>query len=186
MDLTNNQPLSTAEIQQVQAITNSGQLYYDYNDLIERARNYAYLCCRHRTTKPAAFRQLLRLPESVTITPGFICEFGFNLTIGEGTQIGANCKVIDCNYVTIGPHCVLGANVGLYTSNHAFDATKRAQHYCFELPVTIGANCTIGANSVLVPGASVPENTTIMPGSVVVGKLPQPGTYAGAPAQLVE
>lgn len=211
MDLANNQPLTAAQIEQVKAITNTGKLYYDYSDLIERARNWAYLVCRtynaanlnypaktptqspttplavpDKAAAKKALEQLLGAwGQNTTIAAKFICEFGFNLFLGANVVIKAGVSVIDCNEITIGAGTIIGENCGIYTSNHAFDATARKNHYCFELPISVGKNCRIGANCVLCPGSSVPDNTIIQPGSVVVGNLPESGVYAGVPAKKI-
>lgn len=46
MDLSEHSALTNFEIEYVKQITNSGELYYDYDPLISKARNHAYFECR--------------------------------------------------------------------------------------------------------------------------------------------
>ena len=46
MDLNRRHKLTKEETEHVKKITNSGRLYYDYDPLIESARNFAYETCR--------------------------------------------------------------------------------------------------------------------------------------------
>lgn len=181
MDLTQRHPLTLAEQNQVRALTNSGNLYYDYTPLIERARNYAYYCCRTQQNLMAQLGNLVPTPlgqlfaktgVTLNILPGFICEFGFNLYWGDQVQVGRQLKIIDCAPVTIGNRVVIGHQVGLYTSNHAEDPTLRAQHWCQELPITVGDDVWLGDQVTVRPGVTIGPRTCVLAGSVVIQDLP--------------
>ena len=184
------QRLTTAEIEHVKAITNTGELYYDYDPLIEQARNYAYAACRQFNqaylTQEPHYEWLQALfatcGTNFTVGYGFITEFGFNLHIGNNFHAGKNLKIIDCNRVVIGDNVTLGNNVGIYTSNHAFDAEKRAQHWCSELPITIGDNTIIETGCTIVPGTAIGSNCLIKAGSVVRATIADNTIVSGVPA----
>lgn len=184
--------LSPAEIEHVKAITNSGELYYDYDPLIEAARNYAYSRCRSfnsRFLKQGELdQQILRelfaeTGTNLQIEFGFITEFGFNLHIGNNFRAGKNLKIIDCNQICIGDNVILGDNVGLYTSNHAFDSQKRADHWCSELPIEIGTNSILESNVVVTPGTKIGHDCLVKAGSIVVKDVADGAIVSGDPAQ---
>ena len=106
--------------------------------------------------------------ENAQVSKGFITEFGFDLYIGNNFIAGHNLKMIDCNVVTIGNNITVGEEVEIYTSNHAFDVSKRAQHWCSESPVTIGNNVVIGNDVTILPGVTIGNNSWIKTSSVVV------------------
>lgn len=190
MDLSRRRELTPREIEHVKGITNSGELYYDYDPLIECARNHAYEVCRRFDRNEAGtdeLRRLLkRLGRNPEIDDGFITEFGFNLSIGDDFRAGRNLKVIDCNEIEIGDNVVIGDNVGIYTSSHARDPKLRAGHWCSEQPVRIGSGVVIDGNCVVLPGAVIEDDVWIRPGSVVRGRIEAGSVCAGTPAGKVE
>lgn len=73
--------------------------------------------------------------------------------------------------VYLGKGCYIAPNVGIITSNHVpgEPALKRAGR-----DVRIGVRCWIGMNSVLLPGCSLADGTTVGAGAVL-----KAGHYAG-------
>lgn len=103
MNLNRRHKLTKEETERVKKITNSGRLYYDYDPLIESARNFAYETCRRYNRHEACIDELRSLFEKLgknpSIADGFITEFGFNLSIGDDFDAGCGLKIIDCNEV---------------------------------------------------------------------------------------
>ena len=189
-----HQALTAAEIEHVKQITNTGELYYDYDPLIEQARNHAFYVCRQFNQTFAANRQgemqLMAdlfgdLGSHAEIGKGFITEFGFNLHVGDYFYAGQNLKVIDCNVIKIGDYVQIGDNCGIYTSNHAFDPQKRADHWCSEHPITIGNRVSVGNDVTILPNITIGDNTVVQSGSVVTHDLPANVVAAGAPCEIV-
>ncbi|HJD09512.1 MAG TPA: sugar O-acetyltransferase [Candidatus Ligilactobacillus faecavium] len=190
-----HQALTAAEIEHVKQITNTGELYYDYDPLIEQARNHAFYVCRQFNQTFAANRQgemqLMAdlfgdLGSYAEIGKGFITEFGFNLHVGDYFYAGQNLKVIDCNVIKIGDYVTIGDNCGIYTSNHAFDPQKRADHWCSDHPITIGNRVSVGNDVTILPNITIGDNTVVQSGSVVTHDLPANVVAAGAPCTVIE
>ena len=190
-----HQALTAAEIEHVKKITNTGELYYDYDPLIEQARNHAFYVCRQFNQTFAANRQgemqLMAdlfgdLGSYAEIGKGFITEFGFNLHVGDYFYAGQNLKVIDCNVIKIGDYVTIGDNCGIYTSNHAFDPQKRADHWCSDHPITIGNRVSVGNDVTILPNITIGDNTVVQSGSVVTHDLPANVVAAGAPCTVIE
>ena len=191
MNLNEHKELTKIEIATVKEITNSGKLYYDYNPLISKARNHAYFECRKYDNSLRNGREdiyILRnllaiLGHHANVNIGFICEFGFNLVIGNYFSAGRDLKVIDCNRVEIGNNVSIGAQVGIYTSNHAENPELRAMHWCSEQPVIIADNVIIEDNVIVTPGVTIGEGTIIKAGSVVTHNIPANVIGAGNPCE---
>ena len=190
-----HQALTAAEIEHVKKITNTGELYYDYDPLIEQARNHAFYVCRQFNQTFATNRQgemqLMAdlfgdLGSYAEIGKGFITEFGFNLHVGDHFYTGQNLKVIDCNVIQIGNYVQIGDNCGIYTSNHAFDPQKRADHWCSDHPITIGSHVSIGNDVTILPDITIGDNTVIRSGSVVTHDLPANVVAVGAPCTMIK
>jgi acetyltransferase-like isoleucine patch superfamily enzyme len=90
---------------------------------------------------------------------------------------------IDCaGGIRIGAHTtVAGVRSTILTHQIETEASRQTA-----LPVSIGSHCLLGSNVCVTPGASIPDNSVVAMGAVVVGALGEPGMlYAGVPARPV-
>ena len=130
--------------------------------------------------------QLFRsVGEDVWIEPDFRCEFGKNISIGDQVYINFGCIILDCAPVSIGSHCLLGPNIGIYPVNHAIDPEERAAGGCQGKPVHIGENVWLGGDVTILPGVTIGEGTTIGAGSVVTKDIPAGVVAAGNPCRVL-
>ena len=72
--------------------------------------------------------------------------------------------------VSIGDNTIMGPGVYIYDHDHVFDSNNgvRRNEYV-AAPITIGKNCWIGANTVILRGTTIGDNCLIAAGSVVKG-----------------
>jgi acetyltransferase-like isoleucine patch superfamily enzyme len=133
-------------------------------------------------------------------------ELAPNLQLGTGTSIAAFSKFKatrgplvtgqTCSFDTgcfvsagpggliIGDNLVCGANVVIIASNYRYerlDVTFDKQGRT-SIGIRIGNNVHIGANSVIVDGASLGDNCTVAPNSLVTRKFPADSVVIGVPA----
>lgn len=96
-----------------------------------------------------------------------------------GTYFQAyNAKIIIQKGTFIAP------NVGLITSNH--DVNQLEEHLAGK-NITIGKNCWIGMNSVILPGVTLGDHTIVGAGSVVTKSFAEGNcVIAGNPARIVK
>lgn len=94
-----------------------------------------------------------------------------SIRIGKNATIGANCKIVDNDFHPLDPE---QRRLGL---NERF--TKRAE-------ITIGDNCFIGMNCIILKGTTLGNNVVVGAGSVVHGKFPDNCVIAGNPAKIVK
>lgn len=94
-----------------------------------------------------------------------------SIRIGKNATIGANCKIIDNDF-------------------HPLDPEKRNQNlneqYTIRKPITIGDNCFIGMNSIILKGTTLGNNVVVGAGSVVHGQFPDNCIIAGNPAKIIK
>lgn len=108
----------------------------------------------------------------------------------DGLIYGDNLHVMEGCIIDPG-HCWLiriGNNVTLAPRVHvlAHDAsTKNALGYTKLNTVKIGNNVFVGAGTIIMPGAEIPDNSVIGAGSVVTKKLEKSGVYVGTPCQYL-
>ena len=115
----------------------------------------------------------------VWIEAPFFCDYGSNISIGDGTFINVNCMFLDDNKITIGKNGLIAPYVQIYTASHPIKASERiiraddkASYSTLTKPVTIGDNVWIGGNSIIFPGVTIGDNVTIGGGSVVTSDIP--------------
>ncbi len=119
----------------------------------------------------------------VAIRPPFYCDYGYNITVGNGVFMNFNCVILDVVEVTIGDQTQIGPGVQILTADHPRDPKERAQGLEFGRPIHIGRNVWIGGGALLMPGVTVGDNALIGAGSVVTRDVPPNATVMGNPAR---
>lgn len=119
------------------------------------------------------------------VNPSFRVEFGRNIQVGADFYANYDCTLLDGAPITIGDYVLFGPKVGLYTSNHLFDATERELGGCIAKPITIGSRCWLAASVTVLPGVTIGANTIIGAGSVVTHDIAANVIAAGNPCQVI-
>ena len=171
-------------------------LWYDANydkELLELRLKAEDLCFDLNNTRPkdvekrnAILKELIPdMGEDCVILSPFVTDYGCYTKIGEGTVINHNAYLMDGNGITIGKHCFIGPNCGMYTAVHATVAEERNQGLEKALPITIGDNCWFGGDVTVLPGVTIGNDTIIGAGSVVTKDIPDHVIAAGNPCRVL-
>lgn len=171
-------------------------LWYDANfdqDLLKEREEAEALYFQFNQTSPKDAKkkeELLKelLPnreENVDILPPFYTDYGYNCRIGEGTFINHNAYLMDGVPVTIGKHCFIGPNCGMYTANHPLNVEERNQGLELAQPITVGDNVWIGADVTILPGVTIGEGSVIGAKSLVNKDIPANVIAVGNPCRVV-
>jgi maltose O-acetyltransferase len=121
----------------------------------------------------------------VWLQPPFFCDYGTNITLGEGVFFNFNCVVLDVMNVSIGDHTLFGPAVQIYTAMHPIDATERRSKLEFARPVSIGADVWVGGAAVICPGVTIGDRAVVGASSVVTKAIPAGVFAAGNPCRVV-
>ena len=98
---------------------------------------------------------------------------GGKLSLGRMVGINRNSMIMCHDKVSIGDNTIMGPGVYIYDHDHVFDSTDgvRRNEYV-TAPISIGKNCWIGANTVILRGTTIGDNCLIAAGCVVKGNYP--------------
>lgn len=123
--------------------------------------------------------------EKVYIEPPFFCDYGAHIHAGNDLYMNFGCVILDCAEVHFGESVMCGPNVQIYTATHPLDAALRASGAELAKPIRIGNRVWIGGSSVICPGVTIGDNTTIGAGSVVTRSVPANVFAAGNPCRVI-
>jgi len=119
------------------------------------------------------------------IEPPFLCDYGFNISIGRDSFINYNGIILDVSPVRIGDEVRIATGVQLLTAEHPIDPVERRSGVENSRPITIDDGVWLGGGVIVCPGVTVGENSVVGAGSVVTRDVP-PGVVAfGNPCRVV-
>lgn len=119
----------------------------------------------------------------VNVRPPFFCDYGFNITLGDGVFMNFNCTILDICPVTIGDLTQIGPGVQILAADHPRDPAQRRVMLESGKPIRIGANVWIGAGALILPGVTIGDDAIVGAGSIVTRDVPAGVTVAGNPAR---
>ena len=76
--------------------------------------------------------------QDVCLCPGFMCDSGKNIHVGDQFLANYNVTILDIMPVHIGDYVMIGPNTLITTVNHPITPMGRRQHLGIGKPVTIG------------------------------------------------
>lgn len=119
------------------------------------------------------------------IEPPFHCDYGYNIICGDNVYFNVNCVVLDCAPIKIGSNVFFAPGVQLYTANHPLEAELR-KTLENALSISIGNDCWIGGNSIILPGITIGNGCVIGAGSVLTKDIPDNSLAVGNPAKVIK
>lgn len=174
----------------------AGELYdANYNKDLENEREQAKdLCYEFNNLKPSnrekqneiLKRILGKTKEIFRIEQPFMCDYGYNIEIGENFYSNHNLIILDANKVIFGDNVFIAPNCGFYTAGHPIDYEIRNKGLEYAKPIKVGNNVWIGGNVVVLPGVTIGDNVVIGAGSVVNKDIPSDSVAVGNPCKVIK
>lgn len=115
-------------------------------------------------------------------------RLGKNVVIRPGVMLFGDPRSEKIS-ITIEDDVLIGSGVHFYVSNHSFGNPNLPIYYQgHDNPksIVISKGCWIGANSIILPGVEIGENTVIGAGSIVTKSFPKGVIVAGNPAKYLK
>jgi acetyltransferase-like isoleucine patch superfamily enzyme len=94
--------------------------------------------------------------------------------------------LLDDGLITIGDRVMFGPSVSIFAATHETEVQSRRDNIEFARAVTIGNDCWVGGNVVILPGVVIGNGCTIGAGSVVTKSIPAYSVAIGSPAKVVK
>jgi acetyltransferase-like isoleucine patch superfamily enzyme len=91
------------------------------------------------------------------------------LTIGENTFFNNYCSINCLGTIEIGNNTLFGEGVKIYDPNHVFNKQdKLIENQGFSIgSISIGSNCWIGSNSIILNNVQIGDNVVIGAGCII-------------------
>jgi maltose O-acetyltransferase len=145
-------------------------------------RESARLACAKFNAHPSKgnMKHITRLFSSfgsVILEPGFQCDYGINIEMGENVYANFQCVFLDAAPIIIGNNVLFGPGVHLYTVNHPKDITLRRKGDCFAESIIIGDDVWIGGGAKILPGVSIGSGAIIGANAVVTKDVKENSIY---------
>lgn len=141
---------------------------------------------QNETERKKLFRELFaKTGNDFFIENTFICDYGFNIFLGENAYANFNCIFLDAAPIYIGKNVMLAPAVKLFTSTHPIEHDLRNSGIEFAKSITIGDNVWIGGGAIINPGVTIGKNSVIGSGSVVTKNIPANVVAAGNPCKVI-
>ena len=162
-------------------------------EVVDRKLRAVFGCRRFAAADPADFaeqeaaiKELFgSTGEHVYVQPGFSCDNGKNIFVGEDFLANYGVTILDIAPVHIGDYCLIGPHTLISTVGHPLSPKGRRAKLAFAKPVVIGSDVWIGGNCTILPGVTIGSNVVIAAGAVVSRDLPDNCLAAGGPARVV-
>ena len=125
------------------------------------------LCYQYNNLKPSLTNErdlLLRkiigkTKNKFLIEQPFLCDYGYNIEIGENFYANHNLVILDGAKVSFGDDVFIAPNCSFYTAGHPLEYKLRNEGIEYAKPISVGNgdNVVIGAGSVVTK--DIPSNS---------------------------
>ena len=173
----------------------NGGLYLPGDEeLVKEQVKYQDLLCEYNQTKPSEFEKRNALlkqmlgdcGEDVYIEAPFYANWGgHHCHFGKMVYANYHLTCVDDTHIYVGDYTMFGPNVTIATAGHPILPELREKLYQYNMPVSIGRNCWIGAGAIIMPGVTIGDNTVIGAGSVVTKDIPANVVAVGNPCRVM-
>lgn len=123
--------------------------------------------------------------EDVDIRPPLRVDYGYNISIGDGSWVNYGLTVLDVAPVVIGADVLIGPNCSLYTAIHPTEPGPRRAKWESSAPITLEDNVWLGGSVVVCPGVTIGENSIIGAGAVLTRDIAANCIAVGNPARVI-
>lgn len=173
----------------------AGELY-DSNkeEFIKEIYNAQDKCFKYNQIQPSDVEKRNKMMKTILgktkkrflIEQPFMCDYGYNIEIGEKFYSNHNLIILDANKVEFGDNVYIGPNCSFYTAGHPINYVERNKGLEYAKPIKVGNNVWIGGNVIVLHGVTIGDNVVIGAGSVVTKDIPSNVVAVGNPCKVIK
>ena len=131
-------------------------------------------------------KMFAKIGEGCYIEPPLHTNFGgAHVHFGKNVYANFNLTLVDDTHIYVGDNTMFGPGVIVATAGHPILPSLREKGYQYNMPVSIGKNCWIGAGAIILPGVQSGDNVVIGAGSVVTKDIPSDVVAVGNPCRVL-
>ena len=116
-------------------------------------------------------------------------EYNPEILLEDNVVIGPFLTILVTDKLRIGANTIIAHNTTIVTENHGVNPESDEPYMSQDLmsaSVSIGKNCWIGSNCVILPGAVIGDNCVVAANAVVNKVFPDNVMIAGIPAKIIK
>lgn len=168
-------------------LPNDEELFAKQMEHLEKLYDYNQTRPSELEKRVAMLKEMFaEIGENCYIEPPFYANWGgHHVHFGKNIYANFNLSLVDDTHIYVGDNTMFGPNVVVATAGHPVLPELREQFYQYNMPVSIGKNCWIGAGVIIVPGVKIGDNVVIGAGSVVTRDIPDNVVAVGNPCRVL-
>lgn len=115
----------------------------------------------------------------------FILRKLYKMELGEGVRISYKAKLdksINPRGIKIGDNTWILANSVVLAHDHCQGCSGKGKMFT----TSIGRNCVIGLNAIILPGVTIGDEVVVGTGSIVTKDIPNNSIAVGNPARVIK
>lgn len=172
---------------------NHGLYNSDDSELADEQLRYLDMVYDYNHIKPSHLHEKEKLLKKMFAQIGEGCHIetpfyanwgGKHVSFGNHVYANFNLVLVDDTSIHVGDHVMFGPNVVLCTGTHPVSPDLREEQFQYNLPIRIGNNVWIGANSIVMPGVTIGAHSVIGAGSIVTKDIPENVVAFGNPCEV--
>ena len=170
-------------------------ILYDASDpqMYEKRLQSKDLCFAFNQLRPSQTKEreeLLsqivgKMGKKVWVESPFYCDYGTNITLGDGFYANHGLILLDPAPIFFGNHVLVGPNCGFYTAGHPLDWQTRRTGQEYAHPIQVEDDVWIGGHVCVLPGVTIGRGSVIAAGSVVNRDIPPYTLAGGNPCRVI-
>ena len=183
------------ELEEIKSRMHEGKIYFGNDErLMEEQLQYLDRLYDFNQTRPTELKKreemlkemFAEIGEGCYIEPPLYANWG-GKHVHFGSYVYANfcLSLVDDSHIYVGDHVMFAPRVTVAAGTHPIHPGLRSKQAQYNMPVHIGTNVWIGANSVILPGVSIGDNSVIGAGSVVTKDIPANVVAVGNPCKVL-
>lgn len=168
-------------------LPNDGEIMKEQIKKLDRLYDFNMTRPTEMDKREALLREMFaEIGEDCYIEPPFHSNFGGgHVHFGKNIYANFNLTMVDDTHIYVGDYTMFGPNVTVASAGHPIEPKLREQGYQYNMAVSIGKNCWIGAGALIMPGITIGDNVVIGAGSVVTKDIPSNTVAVGNPCKVM-